>query len=1215
MLLRRLRPVCAWGEIHEQDGRPLRLFSRLFWPRPHVACHRLSFAHLAKRGSVGWTPLGSIFFFRGCLALPGPGLWVSSPVPDGPSDTLKFPTPATLGTDIGGVDADTFGLSPDKSGAPADRWPSGSWAVGAATPLGRDAVTWRERRLQMALDELVEIDAVRFDELVPGEGRAGLDAFRVVVEKTRQYFRTAVPTRDPAGLTNAAFTGKTGSPALQPRTVERAFDGFHLALTNLGVPLRVDRRRSPAEVVDVEGAWSGEWPTPFRWRLRPEALPQIERKSLGERFRALLIEPRDKSPRLIALVGAAGMGKTTVLGQITDAASKSGINWTCGVFCEDFLPETTPEIFLATALLGTSGTMREVLPELATHPRGLLLLDTVDLVLSDETVAAWAEAVRVIAKQTTVVFSCREWEWRYVLEPRLREAVVVPVPPFSPVEVEEATCAYCERNGVPYKPFVGQVTRLLGVDRRLDRIVKNPLLLSIICRLFGPAGTVPGDLTVLRLYEELVARRIRRTRRGTGPDDPRSIAKEEICFRFAREVVSRSSLNIQEVLRREVFAGLDPIAFRELRSDGILEELGGLRVQFFHQTFLEYMVGAWLTTEPEAAREFLGRLKAAPSVPYLAAALLRMYLAQLPDDSERHEVSLGLPLGELSVFHAVALAWAAHGRPDELFADLADRAEQGEQALQDALVEALEAARLPWSPRVLDRVLMMVERFAPTVVRALIPILVEGTTAAPRERWDEIATTLTSTLSKRSVSDIDLLSTYAAELGRRGDEAGAQSLAVVASAFDKLGSGGERAVVAAMAKMSDPTARKEFFAQLLKRPVDGAWYEVATELVFAVQRDRATDRGSSDAAWLDLVRHPLPGTWEVHGYRALGRFLVDGSKPDLVTALVRAVATGPKPEIGPALVVLAEAVSSGMPQECVREALSGVPLDASERAQALAELQGLANQSTATSSPRPSGRTGRRSQNALPAPPHEDELPELVEQALRPEKKCALGAARKLASASDAGICRTADLERLFVAPIPGVRVVAFQALERRVQSGGVEVAAFSKLMEKVIEVALRETTSTTFVEALELLHALIVKGTLPDGALQTLGTLIVKLKESWIDGGCVLRVARFLEVVVARSSDADREALWPMVAPWLLRSDLGKFHNVEKHLVPAFRFLLRSVSSAITAAVENASDPIPSGNLRALYLAALNECPASPLVGVLLQREPSLRTVRPIVS
>ncbi|MFN9860869.1 MAG: hypothetical protein ACK556_22725, partial [Pseudanabaena sp.] len=145
--------------------------------------------------------------------------------------------------------------------------------------------------------------------------------------------------------------------------------------------------------------------------------------------------------------------------------------------------------------------------------RGVLLIDTVDLVASNAFVLVFDRLLRQILETgTTVVFTCRDQDYNEILEPirermssisQLLDRHTVPV--FSQAEISQAAATFFARQETHLKQqgsaFANQILALSADSRSLREIIENPLLLALLCDLFARDGNVPSDLTVSKLYQ------------------------------------------------------------------------------------------------------------------------------------------------------------------------------------------------------------------------------------------------------------------------------------------------------------------------------------------------------------------------------------------------------------------------------------------------------------------------------------------------------------------------------------------------------------------------------------------------------------------------------------------------------------------------------------------------------------------------------------------
>jgi hypothetical protein len=94
------------------------------------------------------------------------------------------------------------------------------------------------------------------------------------------------------------------------------------------------------------------------------------------------------------------------------------------------------------------------------------------------------------------------------------------------------------------------------------------------------------------------------------------LAKERLCLEIAEAMYKKSDERLRDFIYESnlnLLNETESSAYSELKSDGIIKEIGGKRIVFFHQTFLEYAIARWLnsTDSGERARnELLSELKA-----------------------------------------------------------------------------------------------------------------------------------------------------------------------------------------------------------------------------------------------------------------------------------------------------------------------------------------------------------------------------------------------------------------------------------------------------------------------------------------------------------------------------------------------------------------------------------------------------------------------------
>jgi hypothetical protein len=482
-----------------------------------------------------------------------------------------------------------------------------------------------------------------------------------------------------------------------------------------------------------------------REALTPRILARIPRTVVREKYLpAIARGVTQGQDRVVAIIGPAGYGKSTILGDVYDELVAAGTPWVGLVLCSSlslstgylgfmsygfvaatFAPATgmgppvgpsqNQQDMVANAmgqsLCGQPRSIVEVVQDLTQGlGRGVLLIDTLDLVMNREFVIAFGSLLRsLVAAGTTVVFTCRDYEYTDFLEPphqRLPGLAQVldryAVPNFTTAEIRAAAIAYFQRLA-PDQPqrgegFAEEVLALSADNRSLREILENPLLLALLCELFGEAGNVPADLTVSKLYQRYWREKVVYSRVDQSHFAPLALAKEQVCLQIAQQLFGQSPTRLQESFYQdELETPLTPdliAALTDLLSEGVLTQLASGKLHFFHQTLLEYAIAYWLTRQSAAAerQRFFQQLQQ-PQQPGERThwlPVLRQFLA-IVEEAEFQTWLGQLDLDNMGVFGAVAYAAVSRERPDALRQLLPIALQMGETH-QQRLRQALAAA-------------------------------------------------------------------------------------------------------------------------------------------------------------------------------------------------------------------------------------------------------------------------------------------------------------------------------------------------------------------------------------------------------------------------------------------------------------------------------------------------------------------------------------------
>lgn len=358
--------------------------------------------------------------------------------------------------------------------------------------------------------------------------------------------------------------------------------------------------------------------------LEPALLPRLSRSVVFEKYLPAIERGyRDAERRIVVLSAPAGYGKSTVLGEIYDHLASNRQLWVGLVRCNDLpvgLSSSQFDALVGESLSGSPHPATDICESLAAqHGRGVLLIDTLDLVLTPDIVPALRRMFsQLLDVGMTVVATCRDYDYQVYLEPAREKLASVAeaidrytVPRFD-IEskdgekgevVRAAELFFLDRPGAlagsDGRQFALQIVRLSADSQSLEDIIRNPLLLGMLCDLFGQTGVVPLDLTVSTLYDAYWEQRVRRGR----VDSAVTVVgqeRQQLCIDVASTLYGFSSEHTVDQLSDTDVPGLDRAtrahAFNDLLSEGVLRRSDRGAVSFFHQTFLEYTIARWLVS-------------------------------------------------------------------------------------------------------------------------------------------------------------------------------------------------------------------------------------------------------------------------------------------------------------------------------------------------------------------------------------------------------------------------------------------------------------------------------------------------------------------------------------------------------------------------------------------------------------------------------------------
>ncbi|NES65073.1 MAG: ATP-binding protein [Okeania sp. SIO2D1] len=459
-----------------------------------------------------------------------------------------------------------------------------------------------------------------------------------------------------------------------------------------------------------------------RKALEPITLERISRECVRVYLKEILNSVNHDEKQAFAIIGDAGYGKTTILGDIYDSIC-SKVSWVTIVRCDNLrLEQNLSDDSLAMALgnyvsdSNASDSIIDIASSLTKHcGRGVLLIDTLDIVLNQAFIEPFHHVLEKLTNEsTTVVFTCRDYEYDNILQPerylyRLSSNVKRhPVPPFSPEEIIRAAAAFSKKSKnfdsiSKGEEFGRKIVELSTHDYQLREIIKKPLLLRILCELFEEDGSVPENLTASNLYQRYWNERIAKLRLncilpGEVLRETVGRRQKKLCQNIAKIAFEDSYDRLEVLVNRsdveeiEEFDQIYDLAYKNMESEGVLitEKKQIDLVRFFHQSFMEFAIAKWLNTaQAKDARERLLETLRNPNAWFDWWRIMREYLTLAKPGQFERIIADKLDMSNERAFYAIAFAAASRSELSALEKLLPTALERGihyQQILFDAAI-------------------------------------------------------------------------------------------------------------------------------------------------------------------------------------------------------------------------------------------------------------------------------------------------------------------------------------------------------------------------------------------------------------------------------------------------------------------------------------------------------------------------------------------------
>ena len=635
-----------------------------------------------------------------------------------------------------------------------------------------------------------------------------------------------------------------------------------------------------------------------RRALAPRILDRIEREIVRSKFMPSIERGTlEADPHIVPLIGPAGYGKSTILGNIYDLLVASGTPWVGLILCASLTIETPTVESLDRAFAIGAGCQSDSICTAADrlnaqYGRGALLIDTLDLVVNRPFITALQPLLEnLVESGTTIVFTCRDREYSDFLEPvRQKLPALVPwfyrynVPEFSDDEVREAAVAFASKHSGLDRgaSFADRVLSLSADSRPLQEITRNPLLLALLCDLFAKDGTVPRDLTVSKLYRRYWDEKVTYSRSEGSRTSFLALEKERFCLHLTRWLFDRSRDRLQEsVYLDELDIEVSPTvasAYDDLLSEGVIEQLPNGKIHFFHQTLLEYAIAYWLTRD--SARNQRDRLLGFLATPEGESAGSYWWpsvrqLLSIVDDGEFETIENVLGIERVPAFRAVSFAAAARetARALERLFPIALAAPKQQQ---DIFRQALASAAVPLMETAWSMVVVLLENgersVASSAAQACGDLLVAGETSISQKLEEALAAIDRRGETGKHQERLQLSGWLVDELMARASQGLEPEILRVLARYYRICAEGSRIKIVELHLMPGTERdcqrelRDRIFAEPMPKRLSENLARLLGELLAAT-----FDPDLSGSQWLERLHDPLKPGLEVVQARAVGR--------------------------------------------------------------------------------------------------------------------------------------------------------------------------------------------------------------------------------------------------------------------------------------------------------------------------------------------------------
>lgn len=578
------------------------------------------------------------------------------------------------------------------------------------------------------------------------------------------------------------------------------------------------------------------------------------------------------------LLGEGGIGKSVLLGQYLDQLDAPGNRGLVLVSCASIEPAadlgtlTSADLAFGAATGNPHAREHGLLSLLkamrSAHEMVSLLIDTLDLKISEGTLAPIVALISEALEIGDVVITCRTQEYESFLRGGARRLVgridPVTMPALSQREIVTWAENYLEKTACARpgdrSAFLESLRNGVERSKSLREVCSLPVRLALTCQTFADDGYVPPELTITGLFERYWDTRIARHAELRGTRQAR--AKEAATLQLAGKVVQDGGGVVLRVPLKEV----DEQGRDLLASEGVIR-VHSYDLEFFHQTFAEYAHARWLLSEGVAAPTIQALREWVSAGESALWAIVTSLLLQVHAFADYQALASLFPVTTAQGARARAFAALRRAEPEALTGLLTEVGSQPE--FIPAMIDVLEDApydRLPeaysWITGALWAHPARLAKECATALASLLP------RRDPADIPAALATALDAlTEAEGQVSDRSTWTTLTERmvLALNGHPVLREALPVLRQAYSHLGERGQqatlRAHLALRAGLShDEVARLAGCALATKSP--DLRDEEAVDLISLFWNEPSVRDSRDWDSLSSMVNFALPGGWQ-----------------------------------------------------------------------------------------------------------------------------------------------------------------------------------------------------------------------------------------------------------------------------------------------------------------------------------------------------------------